>query len=248
MTEKIGTEATGEDSSPEKVLYPAGFTSEEELRAAEQEPLHPDLVPYVLKGPIGYELDHPLMREIILNSGVCNRIYATKQKFLAEALAEEAWEDAVNLHERPNRLEAFLEHVIGKSGRLVDADVEKRDLATSIWVDSESTADQRAEWSELFAGWAPGGDLLLAREEDRAGFADLPETLTIYRGANRRDSGGWSWTLSEETARWFAQRFFSKNSVLRGVVNKQDVFGYMTDRNEDEILVHFKDVREVEGI
>ena len=74
--------------------------------------------------------------------------------------------------------------------------------------------------------------------EEREIFSSLPETFTVYRGHQEQNEDGYSYTLSYEKAKWFAERFKSKSSsVIEKVVNKSEVFAYLHDRNEQEIII-----------
>lgn len=229
----------------EKMFYPAGITSEDDMQAAMREPWHPELLPYVREGVLGWEVAHPLVQTVAANPGLTSRVYAATKQVLTEALEAEAWDKVVFIHARPYRLEALREHVLGEARRLVDVSPEVRELATSVWLDSENTHEHRREWKALFSGWTPEHGLLLATAEDHKAFEHLPDDLEIFRGTNKLGGGGWSWSLSEDTARWFAQRYFSKNRVLRASVPKREVFGFINDREESEILVHPERVSDV---
>jgi len=48
---------------------------------------------------------------------------------------------------------------------------------------------------------------------------------------------GFSWTLDEEKARWFAARSSMETPLLaRGTVSRRDVFAYLSGRGEQEIV------------
>lgn len=79
-------------------------------------------------------------------------------------------------------------------------------------------------------------------------FQNLPEELVIYRGC--RDKKGvkaCSWTLDEEQAKWFSARW-NKNYVFKAKIKKADVIAYKSDRNEQEIVVNFYKLYDIEQI
>jgi hypothetical protein len=73
--------------------------------------------------------------------------------------------------------------------------------------------------------------------------------LTIYHGHCKktlRNSN--SWTLDKDIAKWFGSRnaLFSRSSdfyVVTGKVRLDDIIAYITDRNEQEIVVLQKNVK-----
>lgn len=75
-------------------------------------------------------------------------------------------------------------------------------------------------------------------------------TLTIYRGMGDRSTpleDSYSWTLSLGTARRFAH-FFGEGKVYQAKVNLEDILDYVTERNEEEILVKNESIKELELI
>ena len=67
------------------------------------------------------------------------------------------------------------------------------------------------------------------------------DTLTVYRGGNSASTpyeDAYSWTLDINTANFFAIRRGSGPAyIVKGEVSKKDVIEYISDRNEQEILV-----------
>lgn len=89
---------------------------------------------------------------------------------------------------------------------------------------------------------------LMMSESDKQIFNKLPDKVRIYRGASEDNSlEGWSWSLSEKVALFFGKRF-NKSVVLTGVCDKKDVIAYFHDRNEQELVIPFKEVNNVRVI
>lgn len=202
--------------------------------------LDPELEPYVYTDPLfGRTLKHPLVFMVPLSlPGMANKAFAAKEESLAAAVENRDWARVVWLHERPYRLQAFVEYVVGTDDdgtphRLVDQPAEVQALAARIWTDSENIGELTGEWAALFSGWAPGDPMLF--NDDPDGWAALPEELTVYRAGI--DDGGWSWTLDPAVAEFFAARFDAAHPMLQGTVAKTQVFGYLTSRSEAEVLV-----------
>ena len=81
-------------------------------------------------------------------------------------------------------------------------------------------------------------------------LAKLPEELTIYRGEGSQSvpyTSAYSWTLKKERAFYFASwRGGEDARIITAKVDKAAVLEYVTDRNEDEILVHPQRVQNIQ--
>jgi hypothetical protein len=86
---------------------------------------------------------------------------------------------------------------------------------------------------------------LLMSDKDKEIYHTLPPNLLIYRGANESaPDQGWSWSLSEKIAHFFANRFH-KGVVIKGECERKDVIAYFGVRNEQEILIPFNKVKNI---
>ena len=85
-------------------------------------------------------------------------------------------------------------------------------------------------------------------EQERACLAALPDTLTVYRGYDRRNRSGWSWTL-RGACRVVREAILAtprERSAGRGRrVAKSDIIAYFAERQESEIVVNPGKVRGV---
>lgn len=210
-------------------------------------PLHPDLEEWMRETEtLGRILQHPLVFQVPFHSpALANDVYEKKKQALAEALAAEDWHTVVYLHERPHRTDALIEFVLGDwIEPLAHLNQETRDLAASVWMDSENLHQNVEEWTELFSGWEPGQPLILGDVEEQAAFAALPEVLTVYRGDI--DDGGWSWSLDPKVAAFFANRHGANAPLIQAKVAKRNVFGYLTGRAESEVLISEHAVYDIE--
>ena len=101
------------------------------------------------------------------------------------------------------------------------------------------------------AAWAEAG----AIQDALRRLADAKGSLTIYRGVGRHSTpadSALSWTTSLETAQWFARRYAQfeptgdGGTVWRARVRADEVWDYLTDRDESEILVDPETLRDLE--
>lgn len=187
---------------------------------------HPEEKTKVLRSPLVYEV--PLMLP-----GQANIAYRKKAARLEELIAKNDLSGVVWLHERPWRVHALLEYVVGWDEFGLPRPLQKcppevRELASHVWTDSENIEQWQQEWSHLFwgGGWLFG---------DREAFDALPDPITIYRGDIA--DGGWSWSTDLRIAQWFARRFDATDDLVYATVEKEHVFAYLTSRSESEILV-----------
>lgn len=224
-----------------------------------QEALDDELKPWVTEeGAFGPMLKHPLVFEIMFDATRCARVNAMlrqKKEMLAKAKADENWLSYIYLHERPYRIDAFRDI----SWQLADTDYWK--LLGNVWVDSENIWQNREEWREMLEADEYGREAM-STEDVRCVFTLPPEKgglldeTVIYRGYRDEDGlEGFSWTLDKARAKWFARRLAHRGEtalVAEGRVKREHVIAYITERDEQEIVVmpehvNVIGVTEVEG-
>lgn len=96
----------------------------------------------------------------------------------------------------------------------------------------------------------------LMDESELHKYNALPNTVTVYRGCRTvKADRGMSWTLSEEKARWFADRCALLSSgtgqgamVYRAKIKKEDIVGYLDGRGEQEVIVDYRKLFDLELI
>ena len=205
----------------------------ERLLKESSEPLHPDLVPYFeADGALGAQVRHPLVYQVPLwSNGSANAYYLQKKRDLDKALEEKNYNRVVYLHERPYRLQAFIQ--IAK----YLSDEKYWSLLASIWTDTENAWQNLDEWRKLFNSSRPKRQRLMDRDEVLA-YDSLPDTVKIYRGCQKGiNEDGISWTLKRDKAEWFATRFSKDGLVLEKEIQKKDIIAVFTNRNEFEVIV-----------
>ena len=107
-------------------------------------------------------------------------------------------------------------------------DEEHWELITQYWTLQELNCNEERKetWRKVFSLRSPISHLT----------EELPETFIAYRGAS---SEGFSWSLSKETAEWFANRFSddSDAEVQEQVFNRADALFYTNNRSEQEVVI-----------
>lgn len=87
-------------------------------------------------------------------------------------------------------------------------------------------------------------------EQELQEYQNFPDILTIYRGCRvEKAVKGMSWTLSESKARWFAGRFARDGGVtFRAHIHKEDIVCYLAGRGEQEVVVDYRKLYDIEKI
>jgi hypothetical protein len=160
-----------------------------------------------------------------------NECYRAKKESVARAITEKNWGTYVSLHERPYRLNALLDAV---EAGLAGAEYWK--LVGRVWTDSENIWQHAKIWRHIWSTTDSGRAAAMDDEEQKT-LAALPNTVTIYRGTeyprNRRPL---SWTLDQEKALWFANRFAKSGYLLTGEIQKKDILAVILGRKESEVV------------
>lgn len=108
----------------------------------------------------------------------------------------------------------------------------------SAWVSTEwplSAADPDV-WLNVWS-YATDDGLTYLEGDQITDIANLPETLTVYRGAAPGYERGMSWTTDLERARWFANRFNQGHEVFVAEVPREAVLARFGRRGEDEVVI-----------
>lgn len=218
-----------------------------DMAALQAEPLHPDLAACETVNGLGMRMiAHPLVHDLLPINGYANRMYHQKRAMLAEAQAREDWHTCVFLHDRPYRCDALIDYVLGRDEStglpfsMTTVGTEAREVVADVWTDSENIHQHVEDWLAITDGYVYGSPLLMG---DQAAFDALPNPIEVWRGDC--NDGGWSWTTQRKTAEFFCRRWDEDNDLLHGWVEKQYVFGYLTNRSESEVMVRREHVRDL---
>jgi hypothetical protein len=196
--------------------------------------LHPDLVPYVHKddgdSPFTF-LKHPLIFQVPYLEQMNNWInlhYEQVKIRLARFEAAQDYEGVVFCHERAHRFEKLYEI----SPHLEEARFWK--LFSSVWIDSENLWQFKHLIHILLR---QENSHLMMDEEEQEAFAKLPTDITVYRGHQRPNKNGYSWTLDRDKATFFARRFRQPGAkVTKLTIPKAHAHALLLGRGEQEII------------
>lgn len=104
----------------------------------------------------------------------------------------------------------------------------------------------KSEIANLFKRAIPQ---LMMDEHEMGIYNSLDDIVTIYRGITINDKKyirGMSWTLNEEVAEKFAERFEIGGAVYKARISKKDIFAFFDGRNEQEIVVDSSKLRQIQ--
>ena len=194
--------------------------------------LLPELRPYLEQGAMGEQLRHPLIYQVpLLNNGAANHLYKFKVEETQRALKESNWTKYIWLHERPYRLDAFIEI----ADKMKDRDYWQ--FLVAIWSDTENGWQNLSEWQRLFDSDRPERKHLMLEEEFYY-YQKLPDTVTVYRGCQKnQNENGLSWTFDKEKAQFFATRLKKNGIVLEKTVSKNQIVAVLLGRGEQEAII-----------
>ena len=119
------------------------------------------------------------------------------------------------------------------------------------WTDTENAWQHRQLWRRLWLSKRSERDAVM-HDEERSHLASLPDRFTIYRGVTRRRAfRGLSWTLDCQKAQWFNNLYrtidpHKGDVVLEAEISKADALAYFDCRNEQEIVVNPRALRDLQ--
>lgn len=209
----------------------------EDLMRDANEPLDKDLEAFVeFNNEMGMPIvRHPLVMWIgPMMPGMINKQYRQKLEAVGEARKSKNWSSYIYLHERPYRLDAFMD---------VKDEMDDKDywsLLSDIWVDSENIWQNKDLWKSALSSKRPGKSNMMKKDELDE-LDSLPDKIKIYRGYIKgKNQNGFSWTTDKAKATWFSGRLArggEKPLVAEATVSKKDVVAYFTRRGESEVVL-----------
>lgn len=114
-------------------------------------------------------------------------------------------------------------------------------MLADAWIRSESPNDDpNLSKTKLLAMFKAADPNILMDEEERSRLRSLENPVTVYRGVtsyNAKNIKALSWTLDENVAQWFAQRYGEHGIVYQAQIRKDDIYAIFTGRNESEVIV-----------
>lgn len=201
------------------------------------EPLDPELAAALCTGMMGPMIGHPLVHQPLYSpelNRMFNQSLRAKKEYVREALAGGDWSKYIWLHEKPYRLQA-----IWNIHQYLTPE-EYWPLVAEVWMNVENHWQYKALLPRLFKAKPRRYQLIMTDEERTILEGHQDNILTIYRGHQRKNSRGWSWTFSPSRAEWFAKRFSQdgKWTIAEAQIDRRLVIAFFNRRGENEIVVN----------
>ncbi len=129
---------------------------------------------------------------------------------------------------------------------------EFSEILADAWIKSEApNMDVNVSKTELVGLFSQADKQSLMTESEQKRFADLTETVTVYRGVtsyNAKNVRALSWTLDRSKAEWFAHRFGEDGKVYQAQINKADILAIFTSRNESEVVLNPRKLQQLKAV
>lgn len=114
-------------------------------------------------------------------------------------------------------------------------------MFADAWIRSEMpNHDPNITRREMLSMFRSADLALLMEPEELSRLQGLEDTVTVYRGVRSKRPGSvkaLSWTLSRDTAQWFANRYGKAGTVYEAMINKKHIHALFLGRNESEVIV-----------
>lgn len=124
------------------------------------------------------------------------------------------------------------------------------EMLEMLWTSMEyPNADVNVSKQEWIDMWKKADLDLIYSKDDKDVLARLPERFLVYRGLMKgAKKEALSWTLDQAKAVWFAKRFNYNGKVYKAICNKKDILAYLSCRNEDEIVVDWRNLENISEV
>lgn len=144
-------------------------------------------------------------------------------------------------------------HFIHKSYRLIaykymhdymSEDDKAKALMIAYTTSENPNCDVDVDKSELLEFFENVDVKQVLSKDDIQVYDKLSDEVIIYRGGH--DAEALSWTIDYNIADWFSKRF-RKTNLYKAKINKNDIFAYINDRNEKEVIVNYNKIYDIES-
>ena len=122
--------------------------------------------------------------------------------------------------------------------------LSKGDLGETLsycWRNCEApNRDPNLRKPQILAMFKKADPATIMDEEEIQRLAELPETVTVYRGVtslNEKDRKALSWTTDPYIASWFAHRYGEDGKVFTAKISKEYIYACFTGRGESEVIL-----------
>lgn len=114
-------------------------------------------------------------------------------------------------------------------------------VLADAWIRSENpNNDPNLSREKLLSMFKAADPAVLMDADERARLDELGKTVTVYRGVRSSRPGcvkALSWTLDQNVAQWFADRYGRQGTVYEAKIDKKHIHALFLGRNESEVIV-----------
>lgn len=118
------------------------------------------------------------------------------------------------------------------------------EILSNAWIMCEAPHDNaNVSVGKLVDMFRNADPQVLMDEEEYRDYQELGDMLTVYRGVTTHNADhvkALSWTLNQQTAKWFANRFREEGTVYEAKIAKEHIYALFNRRNESEVIVNPK--------
>ena len=193
-------------------------------------------------------LKHPLVTAVPYLSQfnhLYNQSFLLKNRRFQNFLCIDDYKSMLTLVERPHRLSTFI-----KYQSLMDNE-QYWECLRFVWTDAEFVTRDRDIYLQLFLNMSREEQRIddyitcwsMMDLEEKTRFSKLDSVVKIFRGGTEINKKGLSWTISPNTASWFANRFNQKGKIFGAEIKKTQIFAFFTGRGEEEVVVLKKKIK-----
>lgn len=197
--------------------------------------------PFIANNPVPFiEKDKYTFLDVINNKSNFNKYIKQREKDINNA---NSITSILLMMNKPYHLLFF---------RLIKEYLSKEDYnyyLKDIWIDTEfPNADKNVTPTMSLNLFKHSDKNLLMSDDELEYIKHLPNEVTIYRGTySKSNYNALSWTDDYKTAEWFARRF-EGNIIVKSSINKNDILACFNGRNENELIVDFTKIKNIEII
>lgn len=114
-------------------------------------------------------------------------------------------------------------------------------ILADAWIRCENpNNDPNLSRNKILSLFKAADPAVLMDSEELSQLQALEDTVTVYRGVRSNMPGSvkaLSWTLSRDTAEWFANRYGKSGTVYEAKIDKDHIHALFLGRNESEVIV-----------
>ena len=120
----------------------------------------------------------------------------------------------------------------------------------NVYINTEFISDNKdVRISTLIKWFKQCNKSSIMNEAEINVYNSLSDEIIVYRGvSSEKYKLGISWTLDKDVAAWFSKRFDKSSFIYSCKVKKSDILCYINSRNEKEVIIDIKALKNIDTI